>query len=304
MYLSKNAKMHSTPFTIEDFTNWLIRLGYAETTIKSYTRLLQNFFNYLEIACGGSPPNQSTIEQFNKDLHKTKLSRQYISAHINVINRYSEFLELTTKEKLTVGKIIIEKEITTERTIFTQEEIHSLFKSIDRNTPQGLMDKALLSIYYGCGLRSKEGINLEPAALDFNKGLLYVKPSKNYSSRYVPMSSKVMADLKEYQSFARTVINPNSKYVLVGKQKAQVNGQYLNTRLKTLQEKAGITKQASLHSLRHSIATHLLQQGMELEYIGDFLGHKRLDSTQVYVRINEELFYESSVLTRNYVADE
>ena len=150
------------------------------------------------------------------------------------------------------------------------------------------MDRAILSLYYGCGLRSKEGINLEPKELDFNKRLLYVKPSKNYQSRYVPMSQKVITDLKEYQEFAREVINPNSKYLLVGKTSLQVNGQFLNSRLKTLQEKANINKKASLHSLRHSIATHLLQQGMELEYIGDFLGHKRLDSTQIYTHILEE----------------
>jgi len=269
---------------IKDFESWLIRLGYAETTIKSYTRLLENFFNYLN----GETPNQQRIEAFNTYLHQTKFSRQYISAHINVINRYSEFLELTTKQKLTVGKIIVEKEIKTEKVIFTQSEIKQLFSSIDGHGPSDLFDRAMLSLYYGCGLRSKEGINLELKELDFNKGLLYVKPSKNYSSRYVPISQKVITDLKEYQEFAREVINPNSKYLLVGKIKPQVNGQFLNTRLKHLQEKANIHKKASLHSLRHSIATHLLQQGMELEYIGDFLGHKRLDSTQIYTHILEE----------------
>lgn len=295
MYLSKNSKMHKTPKELElkNFENWLVRLGYAKSTIKGYVRLLANFFKYLETACGGSLPTQKEIENFIKDLHQTKLSRQSIQGHLNVINRYSEFLEKTKKQKLAVNKIIVEKEITTERTIFTQEEIKALFSSIDGHGPSDLMDKAILSLYYGCGLRSKEGINLELAALDFNKGLLYVKPSKNYSSRYVPMSQKVITDLQDYLNFAKPVLNPNSKYVLVGKQKTQTNGAYLNKRLKLLQGQANITKEASLHSLRHSIATHLLQQGMELEYIGDFLGHKRLDSTQVYVRINEELFYKN-----------
>lgn len=269
---------------LENFENWLIRLGYAESTIKGYVRLLANFFKCLN----QRKPTQQEIESFIKDLHQTKFSRQYIQGHINVINRYSAFLELTQKQKLVTGKIIVEREIKTEKIIFTQEEIKLLFSSIDGNTPQGLMDKALLSLYYGCGLRSKEGINLESKEIDFNKGLLYIKPSKNYQSRYVPMSQKVIADLKEYLEFTREVINPNSNYLLVGKTKPQVTGQYLNSRLKKLQSKAGITKQASLHSLRHSIATHLLQQGMELEYIGDFLGHKRLDSTQIYTHILEE----------------
>jgi len=286
MYLSKNSKMHKTPkeIELENFENWLIRLGYAESTINGYVRLLANFFKYLN----QRKPTQQEIENFIKDLHQTKLSRQSIQGHLNVINRYSEFLEKTKKQKLAVNKIIVEKEIKTEKTIFSQVEIKSIFSSIDGNTPQGLFDKALLSLYYGCGLRSKEGINLEPKELDFNKGLLYIKPSKNYQSRYVPMSQKVIQDLKEYQEFAREVINPNSKYVLVGKTRPQVNGQFLNSRLKSLQEKANINKKASLHSLRHSIATHLLEQGMELEYIGDFLGHKRLDSTQIYTHILEE----------------
>ncbi len=296
--------MHSTPLSrkvrypiiktmnvkeeLENFENWLVRLGYAESTIKGYVRLLAVFFKYLKTACGGSPPNQQEIEEFIKGLHQTKLARQSIQGYINVINRYSAFLELTKKQKLVTGKIIVEREIKTERIIFSQEEIKQLFSSIDENKPLGLMDKAMLSIYYGCGLRSKEGIHLEPKELDFNKGLIYIKPSKNYQSRYVPMSQKVIADLKEYIEFSREIINSKSKYLLVGKSKPQVTGQYLNSRLKKLQSKAGITKQATLHSLRHSIATHLLQQGMELEYIGDFLGHKRLDSTQIYVRISED----------------
>ena len=292
--------MHSTPLSrgstpkyfkmdkeneLNSFKLWLIRLGYAESTIKGYVRLLDNFFKYLN----QRKPNQKEIENFIKDLHQTKASRQYIQGHINVINRYSAFLEKTKKQKLAVSKIIVEKEIRTQRTIFSQSEIKALFSSTKENTPQGLMDKAMLSIYYGCGLRSKEGINLEPKELDFNKGLIYVKPSKNYQSRYVPMSQKVIQDLKEYQEFAREIINTESNYLLVGKSNPQVTGQYLNSRLKKLMKKANITKKATLHSLRHSIATHLLQQGMELEYIGNFLGHKRLDSTQIYVRISEEL---------------
>ena len=269
---------------LENFENWLVRLGYAESTIKGYVRLLANFFKYLN----QRKARQKEIENFIKDLHQTKASRQYIQGHLNVINRYSAFLELTKKQKLVVGKITIERAIKTEKVIFSQLEITKLFSSIDGHGPSDLFDRAILSIYYGCGLRSKEGINLEPKEIDFNKGLLYVKPSKNYQSRYVPMSKKVMKDLKEYLEFAREIINTESNYLLVGKSKPQVTGQYLNSRLKKLMNKANITKKATLHSLRHSIATHLLQQGMELEYIGNFLGHKRLDSTQIYTHILEE----------------
>lgn len=145
-------------------------------------------------------------------------------------------------------------------------------------------------MYYGCGLRCKEGIHLKPKDVDYNKGLLYVKPSKNYHSRYVPMSQQVIRDIQEYQLYAREVINPESPYLLPGILGDKTNGSYLNRRLKLLLEKAAIPKKVTLHSLRHSIATHLLQQGMELETIGQFLGHRSLEATQIYVRMNHELF--------------
>ncbi len=278
--------MHKTPLqNIEDFKQWLLRLGYAESTMESYTRLLNNFFIYLK----GESPTQQHIVDFNTHLHSTKISRQYIQAHITAIKRYSTYLEKTEGTKLMVGEIIIDRALKTERTIFTPSEIGQLFEAIE-SSPRGLFDKALLSIYYGCGLRSKEGICLTPKDIDYSKGLLYVNPSKNYQSRYVPLSKQVIRDLQDYQLYAREIINPESPYLLPGILKEKTNGQYLNRRLKLLLERAGITKIATLHSLRHSIATHLLQQGMELEAIGQFLGHQSLEATQIYVRMNHELF--------------
>jgi integrase/recombinase XerD len=278
--------MHKTPLqSIKHFKQWLLRLGYAESTTESYTRLLHNFFLYLK----GETPSQEHIQAFNNHLHQTKISRQYIQAHITAIKRYSTYLEKTQGEKLMIGEIIIDRALQTERTIFTPAEIQSLFKATD-NTPKGLFDKAMLSIYYGCGLRSKEGTHLTQKDIDYSKGLLYVKPSKNYHSRYVPMNQQVIRSLQEYQLYAREIINPESPYLLPGILGDKTNGQYLNRRLKLLLEKAGIAKTVTLHSLRHSIATHLLQQGMELEAISQFLGHQSLEATQIYVRMNHELF--------------
>jgi site-specific recombinase XerD len=292
MYVGNEiSKMQGTPVEIQEFTIWLSRLGYAESTIESYKKLLGNFFKYLK----GSVPTQKQVEAFNHYLHQTKSSGSYIESHLNVINKYSEFLEKVKKRKLVVSRLVVEKKIKEERTIFSQQEIKSLFSSIEDTTPLGLMDKAILSLYYGCGLRCKEGINIELNEVNYSKRLIYVKPSKNYHSRYVPMSKRVMKDLQEYEKYARKVINPDSDYLLVGKAKEQTYGCHLNKRLKRLIRLAGIEKRATLHSLRHSIATHLLQQGMDLEYIGRFLGHKSLDATQVYVRMNEELMYETEL---------
>lgn len=270
---------------IKEFENWLTRLGYAESTIQSYSLLLRNFFKFLN----GSKPTQTKIEAFNEALHKRSIGRRYIANHINVINLYSRYLELSSKQKLIVGKIKVEKDIPSERTIFSPAEINQLFKQTVDNTPFDFYDKTLLNIYYGCGLRCSEGVNLKVSAIDFNKGLLYVKPGKNYTARHIPLSKQIQSDLREYLLYAKPIINKESPYLLPGIMKAKTYPQYLNKRFKDLQEKAGITKDATLHSLRHSIATHLLQKGMNMEHIAHFLGHKSLDSTQIYVRMNLEL---------------
>ena len=291
-----NAK-HSTEIphhhkeSLNDFIQWLSRLGYADTTMENYARLLGNFFTFLD----DQKASQQQISSFFEHLKLRPISTSYIQSHISVIRKYSEYLELTKGEKLMLADIILEHQLPVQRTIFKQAEIKTLFSSTESNSPQGFYDRALLSIFYGCGLRSKEGIGLEPSDIDLNKKLLYVKPSKNYQSRYVPLSDQVATDLKSFMNFARPLINHNSKYLLVGILKPYTNGHYLNRRLKALMLAAGIDKKATLHSLRHSIATHLLQQGMDIEYIRRFLGHQSLAATQIYVRMNEELLHEQQV---------
>src|SRR5690606_40622947 len=135
-------------------------------------------------------------------LHKRAIGRRYIANHINVINLYSRYLELSSKQKLIVGKIKVEKDIPSERTIFSPAEINQLFKETSDNKPFDFYDKTLLNIYYGCGLRCSEGVNLKVSAIDFNKGLLYIKPGKNYTSRHIPLSKQIQSDLKEYLLYA------------------------------------------------------------------------------------------------------
>src|SRR5690606_35044151 len=102
MYLSKTSEMHSTPLennwqsSLSAFKLWIERLGYAESTIQSYSLLLSNFFRFLN----GSKPTQTKIEAFNEALHKRAIGRRYIANHITVINLYSRYLELSSKQKL------------------------------------------------------------------------------------------------------------------------------------------------------------------------------------------------------------
>jgi integrase/recombinase XerD len=154
-------------------------------------------------------------------------------------------------------------------------------------------DRAMLAIFYGCGLRRNEGVSLDVGDIDFNKSVLHVRKGKNYKERLVPISKTNLKYLTEY------VYDHRRELTLGGKQEAlfisyklgrRMHGQSLNLRLKRLQyysEDVELNeKEIGLHTLRHSIATHLLQAGMKLESISRFLGHSSLDSTQIYVHLS------------------
>jgi integrase/recombinase XerD len=281
-----------------EFIKWMQRIGYAMTTIEGYERQLQTFLEWLNAnhIKELSEINQTNLEAYNQFLHQRKnrqkaggLSSCYIQSHINVIRLLSRYLELTGEQKIFTGNLQVEQGATTQRNILTQSEIKALYQATDE-TPNGLRDKAILSLYYGCGLRYSEGIRIERKHIDYNKQLLYVMPGKNYKSRFIPMNERIIKDLQDYEMYGKQYFTKDeSVYFLLNLKGNQPSSSLIGKRLQILLQKANIEKKICLHGLRHSIATHLLQQGMPLEQISKFLGHTSLDSTQIYTRIAEEL---------------
>ena len=280
------------------FSEWMMRLGYAATTTESYTRQLTSFLEWLPTQQIESleDVHQSDIEKFSQELHIRKnklfggaLSSSYIQSHINVIRLLDKYLQLTGQGKLLHGSVQVEKGVRKHRTILSQKEVKQLYETTD-DSVMGYRDRAILAIYYGCGLRSGEGERIKLNHIHYEKGLLQVLPGKSYKGRYVPMSAGVAKDLKEYGQYSRPYLEPGVyEQLIIGKFGKPMKGGSMSNRIKQLVAKAGIDKQVSLHGLRHSIATHLLQGGMPLEQISRFLGHNSLDSTQIYTRLAEEV---------------
>jgi len=152
----------------------------------------------------------------------------------------------------------------------------------------------MLNIFYGCGLRASEGAALNINDILFEKELVYVRKGKNYRERYVPLSKQVKKDLKDYITGQRNDLLNGGKTeaLLLGRrgQRWGFGGMYNRLQLIKNQTNDEKLKQKTfgLHILRHSIATHLLQSGMKLEYISRFLGHKSLETTQKYTHLAKE----------------
>ena len=150
----------------------------------------------------------------------------------------------------------------------------------------------MLSIYYGCGLRRSEGVNLDVKDVLLKEKLVFVRSGKGNRERYVPMGASVREDLENYIYGTREKLlsckenNESALFVSI-KAKRLCGGQLLGC-IHKLTQTARIQKSVGLHTLRHSIATHLLQSGMTLEEVSRFLGHSSLESTQIYTHIANE----------------
>ena len=277
----------------KNFKTYLFRLGYAPSTIKHTVSDIHNFLQHLKTQNIQhlQEVQPQHIHVYNTYLHSLKsrltgtgLSGKTIQSKINNVRLFSQFTEATEKIKVYATKVEVVQSIKQHKEILSLAQIKQLYHQTD-NSIKGMRDKVILGLYYGCGLRYAEGIKVEISHIDYKKELLYVAPSKNYHSRYVPINKQVLSDFKNYEQYARPCFNPKENEFLAGNKS---NG-YLNKHLQNLCEKAGITEKICLHSLRHSIATHLLQQEMPLEQIAQFLGHNSLSATQIYTHITETL---------------
>lgn len=170
--------------------------------------------------------------------------------------------------------------------LLTEDEVKDLYKNCQ--TPS---ERALLSVAYGCGLRRSEIQNLNTSDILYNRGALVVTKGKGNKVREVALNNVVVEDLKRYHLTERLDrIRSTQTRVdafFVNAKGDRLSGDFLNKMLKAIVERTGntalIEKKVSLHCLRHSITTHLVERGMGIEPLRKFLGHKEIDTTSLYM---------------------
>jgi integrase/recombinase XerD len=199
-----------------------------------------------------------------------------------VIRKFSRYLADSGQESF--SETIELKGDTAERSILTPGEISQLYAAAGDDL-LGLRDKAMLALYYGCGLRKEEGIALNVSDILLEKDLVLVRKGKGYKARFVPLTGKNKETIETYLNYARPYLHADKEVAfLVG-----VTGKRFKNpqgRLETLRQRTTIKEPFGPHTLRHSIATHLIESGMPLEQVKDFLGHASLESTQIYTHVS------------------
>jgi len=258
-------------------------LGYAKMTVFRKVRAVLNFKafinkNYLLI-------EEKEIEIYVDYLHKTKgLHSCTIEHYYHDLEQFYLYLErenILLKNPFNYYKLSILKESKTARSIVNQEEIRELYQVVKTEK-----ERILLHLSYGCGLRAKEleRVNIEDVLII--EKLLKVEKGKNNKHRVIPLAASMVKDFRVYLEW-RLDEKVQTQSLLLNERGNRLRAYTARTILQKVLKRTTIIKPITLHSLRHSIATHLLENGMKAEQVQHFLGHKQLETTEIYTRVSQ-----------------
>ena len=259
---------------IEEFRRWLKSKRYSDNTIKTYCEALKTFLYYFKEKPVGTINSQDIINFNNDYIIDKKLSSSFQNQIVNAVKLFFKTIE---RINLEIDIIHRPKREKTLPNVLSKEDVKSIL-----DAHYNIKHKVMLSLIYSCGLRCGELLNLKPDDIDSKRNIVLIKQSKGKKDRIVPLSIKILEMLRDYYS----VYKP-SNYLFEGQNKGQpYDARSLQLVLKQALQKTNIKKPVTLHWLRHSYATHLLESGTDLRYIQELLGHNSSKTTEIYTHVS------------------
>ncbi|QYS87190.1 tyrosine-type recombinase/integrase [Flavobacterium oreochromis] len=258
----------------------LLILGYHKLSVEQRIRNINHFrrITQKEIC----QVNPSDIEKYVKHYQNKGLISHTIQGYYRSLEHYFSYLEreqLIKKNPFNYYELQLPKVKKTQREILTQQEIKQLY------TKANLQETIILNLCYGCGLRAFEMEQITLKDIDTVQKTVTVQKGKNNKYRVIPLSEKINQDLINYLETIKhnTMKHQNILYNKAGTPLKRYTALMI---LKKLAIKANIKAKITLHGLRHSIATHLLENGVQLPQVQAFLGHSQMETTEIYTRIS------------------
>lgn len=282
---------------INDFENFLrFERNFSENTLDAYLRDIKKLRDYAEFDLENTGPFEITYENIQEylfQLSKKKFSERSQARWISSIKSFFKYLvedEFRTDNPTTLlegPKLGLYLPDT-----LSFEDVNRLIAVIKNDTDLGRRNHCMVEVLYGCGLRVSELIDLKISNINFKESYLKVE-GKGDKSRFVPMASFTSKLIKDYIRDIRSKYKINKKcedILFLNSRGSAMSRVIVFIIIKELTEKAGINKKISPHTFRHSFATHLLQNGADLRYIQEMLGHSSITTTEIYTHLkNEEL---------------
>lgn len=256
------------------FRKWMEHKRYSESTIDNYSDIVRLFLKFTYPKTPHEVDADDMVCFVNEYIIPNKLSYSYQN---QAINGAKIFFREVIKSSLDVEKFERPRREHKLPNVLSKEEVKAILNSLIN-----VKHKSMLSLIYACGLRRSELLNLKPNSVDSKRGVLYILNSKGKKDRVVPISEKTIEMLREYYKMYKP-----KEWLFEGQiALTQYSEKSLQSVLKKAIEKAKIKKPVTLHWLRHSYATHLLESGTDLRYIQELLGHKSSKTTEIYTHVS------------------
>ena len=277
---AKQAEVKAAPSqtksTLQVFEQELRIRNYSPKTIKSYTSSLRTFVHFVAPKNVRDFSNQDIRSQLSRMLETGHWSAPSISQLINALRFL--YVELYHRP-LEMGEIPRPKKEKKLPLVLSQEEVLNVFDSVDN-----LKHKTLLMLIYSAGLRVGESVRLELRDIDPGRKLIHLRGAKGKKDRYTLLSDMMIKQLEEYQK----VYHPEGFLFRGAEGKSHLSERSAEKVFEQALSRTGIHKPATVHTLRHSFATHLLEAGTDLRFIQELLGHSSSKTTEIYTHVSKK----------------
>ncbi len=280
---------------IKDFENFLkFERNFSANTLDAYLRDIRKLQTYAESHLADTAPEDISFPQLQEYLYqlsKQKFSERSQARWVSSIKAFFKYL--------------VEDEIRTDNPAVLLEgpklglylpdtlsfdDIERIITAIDVSTDLGKRNQCMIEVLYGCGLRVSELIDIKISNINFKENYLKVD-GKGDKSRFVPLADYTTRLIRDYIRNVRSQYKINKKFedvLFLNSRGSAMSRVIVFIIIKELTEKAGISKRISPHTFRHSFATHLLQNGADLRYIQEMLGHSSITTTEIYTHLKTE----------------
>jgi integrase/recombinase XerD len=259
---------------VDQFKTYLQSKRYSENTIKTYSDALGVFFRYFADKQIDEINNQDLIS-FNKDyVLKHNYSQAYQNQFVNAVKLFYSKIRYKKLDLQAIERPRREKRLPV---VVSKNEVRQILESLSN-----VKHKAMLSLIYACGLRRSELLHLHISDVDSKRGVLLVRQSKGKKDRIIPIGPRIIELLREYYKIYRP-----KTWLFEGQESGHMYSEKsLESVMKQAVSRTNIKKHITLHCLRHSYATHLLESGTDLRYIQELLGHKSSRTTEIYTHVS------------------
>ncbi|MGE8000903.1 site-specific tyrosine recombinase XerD [Lysinibacillus sp. NPDC093190] len=291
--------MNEFQYAIEDYIHFIqVERQLSDNTLASYRRDLENYVNFLrevERMSDFRKVERTTILRHLEQLRMQGKTSRTVARHISSIRSFHQFL-LREKRAETDPTVHLEMPIIEQKLpkVLSIEEIEALLAAPNRSKPQGIRDVAMLELLYGSGMRISELIALDLADIHLTMGFVRVF-GKGGKERIIPLGKSALSALSTYLDGARSQLQgkyPKTEAFFINQRGKRLTRQGCWKLMKEHALKAGIQHELTPHTLRHSFATHLVENGADLRAVQEMLGHADISTTQIYTHISKSRLSE------------